>query len=308
MDLSTIFMAMAIAVAINVATAVAIDVAKGMAIDLAVIADIATDIGSICVDVVKGVAVAATMAIDSVINNVIDIIRDISGGVVVAITITIDIIKCVAIFISRGTTIAIVVVVAIFDGVAAAIVVAVGIVMGVVIGATVLWVIVAPICRPKTEESSTAGESGMYVCSFFAGDADHLWLKRRNPSFLGFDINIAACKRLVKRAFTSHELLSLVETVSSNKDERDIVRSPHRDDAQLSLTSRTRRWTNSIPHHKSERNASNLCTRYAVATPSSRNPFTSLLATTDRAFRCTKAGSQTCGRENIRVGKSPSKF
>ena len=288
MDLSTIFMVMAIA--------------------LALIADIATDIGSICVDVVKGVAIAATMAIYSVINNVIDTIRDIPRGVIITITVTIDIIKCVAIVISRGTTIAIVVAVAIFDGVAAAIVVAVGIVMDVVIGATALWIIVAPICLPKTEESSTAGESGMYVYSFFAGDADHLWLKRQNPSFLGFDINITACKRLVKRAFTSHELLSLVETISSNKNERDIVRSLHRDDAQLSLTSRTRRWTNSIPHHKSERNASNLCTRYAVTTPSSRNPFTSLLATTDRAFRCTKAGLQTCGRESIKVGKSPSRF
>ena len=150
---------------------------------------------------------------------------------IIAITVTIDIIKCVAIVISRGMTIAIVVV-AIFDGVAAAIVVAVGIVMGVVIGATALWIIVAPICLPKTEESSTAGESGMYVYSFFAGGADHLWLKRQNPSFLGFDIDVAACKRLVKRTFTSHELLSFVETVFPNKDERDIVHSLHRDDAQ----------------------------------------------------------------------------
>ena len=37
-----------------------------------------------------------------------------------------------------------------FDGVAAAIFVAVGIVMDVVIGATVLWIILAPICLPKT--------------------------------------------------------------------------------------------------------------------------------------------------------------
>ena len=170
MDLSTIFMAMAI----NVATVVAIDVAKGTVIALAVIADIATDIASICVDVVKGVAVATTMAIDITIITVIGIIEDIPGGIIVAITITIDIIKCVAIVISRGMTIVIVVVVAIFNGIAAAIVVAVGIVMDVVIGATVLWIIIAPICLTKTEESSAPGESGMFMYLLFAWGADHL--------------------------------------------------------------------------------------------------------------------------------------
>lgn len=174
MDLSTIFMAMAIAVAMNVATAVAIDVGKGMVIALAVIVDIAADIGSSCIDVVKGVVVATAMAIDIVIIAVIGIIKDIPGGMIVAITITIDIIKCVAIVISRGMTIAIVVVVAIFDGVAAAIVVAVGIVMDVVIGATVLWIIIAPICLTKTEESSAPGESGMFMYSLFARDANCL--------------------------------------------------------------------------------------------------------------------------------------
>ena len=174
MDLSTIFMAMAIAVAMNVATAVAIDVGKGMVIALAVIVDIATDIGSSCIDVVKGVVVATAMAIDIVIIAVIGIIKDIPGGMIIAITIAIDIIKCVAIVISRGMTIAIVVVVAIFDSVAAAIAVALGIVIDVVIGATVLWIIIAPICLPKTEESSATGESGMFVHPFFALDTDHL--------------------------------------------------------------------------------------------------------------------------------------
>lgn len=174
MDLSTMLIAMAMAVAINVITAVVVDVAKGMVIALAVIADIATDIGSICVDVVKGVAVVTTMAINIAIITVIDIIKDVPGGTIVAITIAIDIIKCVAIVISRGMTIAIVVVVAIFDSVAAAIAVALGIVIDAVIGATVLWIIIAPICLPKTEESSATGESGMFVHPFFALDTDHL--------------------------------------------------------------------------------------------------------------------------------------
>ena len=172
MDLSTILIAMAIA--INVATAVAIDVGRGMIIVLAAIVDIAKDIGSICVYVLKGVAAVTTVAIDIAIITVIGIIKDIPGGMIIAITIAIDIIKCVAIAISRGMTIAIVVVIAIFHSVAAAIAVALGIVIDVVIGATVLWIIIAPICLPKTEESSATGESGMFVHPFFALDTDHL--------------------------------------------------------------------------------------------------------------------------------------
>lgn len=50
------------------------------------------------------------------------------------------------------------------------------------------------------------------------------------PSFL--NLNIPACGRLIRRAFTPHELPSLVEAIFLNEDEGDTIRSLLGDDAQ----------------------------------------------------------------------------
>ena len=46
------------------------------------------------------------------------------------------------------------------------------------------------------------------------------------------NLNTTACERLIRRAFTPRELLSLVEVIFSNKGENNIARCLRTDDAQ----------------------------------------------------------------------------
>ena len=51
------------------------------------------------------------------------------------------------------------------------------------------------------------------------------------PYFL--NLNTPACGRLIRHAFAPHDLPSLIETISSSKDESDAVHSLQGDDAQI---------------------------------------------------------------------------
>ena len=50
--------------------------------------------------------------------------------------------------------------------------------------------------------------------------------------FLPFDFGAPACERLIRRAFASDELFSLLEAIFSSKDEVDQIRCLHKEEAQ----------------------------------------------------------------------------
>jgi hypothetical protein len=105
-----------------------------------------------------------------------------------------------------------------------------------------------------------------------------------SPDLFPFlNLNYPACKRLIRRAFAPNDLPSLVEAILSSKDEGDIIRCLHGDDAQSFIDvvdevhftpspSRnpvdrnrhrrvlsTRRWTGLISRNRPERSVSGCC-------------------------------------------------
>ena len=85
------------------------------------------------------------------------------------------------------------------------------------------------LVSPHNPATTSVSETG--TSSHSPSSADFV----RNANYPAPDSSFStstACARLIGRAFAPHELPTLIEVVSSNKDEGDTVRCLLRDDAQ----------------------------------------------------------------------------